>query len=213
MHHFTHGHGLRGCFNASILTSQDRFPTHCERNYWNPTSVGSTRVAEATVNLSVAALMIICHARLCDACTMTGILPIPANLLPQIPPYHGGEQKDRETFQDWLEYFEAVARLARRDEHYQLVYLTTALRGTAKSFYLSRSLAQRSCYCALVAELKKRLTPVRLTAVQTQLFHDRWQGPQESVDDFAQGLRTLYSQAYAGFTRGTQRLRRLDRQC
>ena len=98
---------------------------------------------------------------------MTGVLPTAANLLPQIPPYHGGEQKDGETFQDWLEHFEAVAQLARWDEHYKLVYLTTSLRGTAKSFYRSCSLAQRSSYCALVAELKKRFTPVRLTAVQT----------------------------------------------
>ena len=39
--------------------------------------------------------------------------------------------------------------------------------------------------------------------MQTQLFHDRRQGPDESVDDFAQELRRLYSKAYARFTRGT----------
>ena len=49
--------------------------------------------------------------------------------LPQIPPYHGGEQKDGETFVDWLEHFEALAQLARWDDHYKFVYLTTALRG------------------------------------------------------------------------------------
>ena len=38
---------------------------------------------------------------------------------------------------------------------------------------------------------------------RVQLFHDRRQGPQETVDDFAQDLWRLYSQAYAGFTRGT----------
>ena len=46
-----------------------------------------------------------------------------------------------------------------------------------------------------MAELKKRFTPVGL---MTQLFHDCRQGPQETVDDFAQDLRRLYSQAYAG---------------
>ena len=40
-----------------------------------------------------------------------GMLPS-QNLLPQIPPYHGGEPKDGETFLDWLEHFEAVAQLA-----------------------------------------------------------------------------------------------------
>ena len=37
----------------------------------------------------------------------------------------------------------------------------------------------------------------------TQLFQDRRQGPDESVDDFAQERRRLYSKAYAGFTGGT----------
>ena len=102
-----------------------------------------------------------------------GALPAPANMLPQIPLYHGGEQKDRETFQDWLEHFEAVSQLARWDDHYKLVYLTTALQGSAKAFYQSCSPTQRSSYHSLVAELKKRFIPVQLTAVQTQLFHDR----------------------------------------
>lgn len=60
-----------------------------------------------------------------------------------------------------------------------------------------------SDYHMLVAELKKWFIPVQLTAVQTQLFHDRKQGPEESVDEFAQDLRKLYSKAYAGFTKGT----------
>ena len=48
-----------------------------------------------------------------------------------------------------------------------------------------------------MAELKKRFTPVQLTAVQTQLFHSRCQGP---VDDFAQELRKLHASAYATAT-------------
>ena len=141
--------------------------------------------------------------------SMPGVFPTPANLLPQIPPYHGGEQMDGETFQDWLEHFEAVSQLARWDDHYKLVYLTTALRGTAKSFYRSCSPTQWSSYRSLVAELKKSFTPVQLTAVQTQLFHDRRQGPQETVDDFAQDLRRQYSRAYARFTRGTPEAERV----
>ena len=84
----------------------------------------------------------------------------PQNLLPQILPYHGGEQKDDETFVDWLEHFQAVAQLARWDDHFKFVYLTTALRGTAKAFYRACSPAQKSNYHSLVTELKKRFTPV-----------------------------------------------------
>ena len=131
------------------------------------------------------------------------VLPTSANMLPPIPPYHGGEQKDGETLQDWLEHFEAVSQLVRWDDHYRLVYLTAALRGTAKSFYRSCSVTQRSNYAGLVAELRKRFTPVHLTAVQTQHFHDRRQRPEETADEFTQDLRKLYSKAYSECTRGT----------
>ena len=54
-----------------------------------------------------------------------------------------------------------------------------------------------------MVELEKWFTPVQLKAVQTQLFHDRRQGPRETVDDFSQELRKLYSKAYSAVTRGT----------
>ena len=62
---------------------------------------------------------------------------------------------------------------------------------------------QRSDYGFLIAELAKRFTPVRLPAIQMQVFHDRRQGPAETVDEFAQELRQLYAKAYAPVTRGT----------
>ena len=73
-----------------------------------------------------------------------GIFPTSTNFLPQIHQYYGGEQKHGETFQDWLEHFEAVSQLARWDDYYKLVYLTTSLRGTAtcKSFFTSCSHTQ-----------------------------------------------------------------------
>lgn len=39
--------------------------------------------------------------------------------------------------------------------------------------------------------------------MQTQLFHDCQQGPQETIDKFAQVLQKLYSRSYGGFFRGT----------
>ena len=125
-----------------------------------------------------------------------------AHLLPPIHPYYGGEQKDGETFQDWLEHFETVSKLARWDDHYKLVHLTTSLRGSAKSFYRSCAPTQRSDYKLLITELTKRFTPVRLPAVQTQIFHDRHQGAKETVDEFVQELRKLYAKAYAAVAYG-----------
>ena len=119
--------------------------------------------------------------------------------LPQIPLFYG-EQKDGETFQDWVEQFESVATLAGWNDHFKLVHLTSSLKGAAKSFYRSCAPLQRSNYQELVAALKKRFTPVQLTAVQTQLFHSRRQNHGESVDNFAQELRKLYAKAYGSAT-------------
>ena len=67
----------------------------------------------------------------------------------------------------------------------------------AKSFYRSCTPAQKTDYDQLVCALKKRFTPVKLTALQTQMFHSRKQGAAESVDDYAQELRKLHSKAYS----------------
>ena len=83
------------------------------------------------------------------------------------------------------------------------MHLTTSLRSTAKSSFGSCSLVQRNNYTQLVAELKKRFTLVQLPAIQTQMYHDRKEGPLETVDDFAQELGKLYAKAYAAVTRGT----------
>ena len=192
----------------STLPSSGRSPTSRRVTFTPTASAAVGEGSSSTVTTSVAPLTSTATTMLPmpvggTAPVVTAGLVSPQNLLPHIPPYHGGEQKDGETFADWLEHFEAVAQLARWDDHYKFVYLTTALRGTAKAFYRSCSPMQKSNYHSLVAELRKRFTPVQLTAVRTQLFHDRKQGPQESVDEFAQDLRDLYGKAYAGFTKGT----------
>ncbi|XP_065888471.1 uncharacterized protein [Dysidea avara] len=63
---------------------------------------------------------------------------------------------------------------------------------------------QRTNYCLLVAELRKRFTPVRLPAIQSSLFHDRRQHASESVDHYAQELRTLFHRAYPSVYQGTR---------
>ena len=68
---------------------------------------------------------------------------------------------------------------------------------------LRHTLATPLSYSLLTAELKKRFTPVQLTAIQTQMFHDRVQGAKESVDEYAQALRKLFAKAYPSVLRGT----------
>ena len=64
----------------------------------------------------------------------------------------------------------------------------------------------RASYEELVAELKKRFTPVRIQSVQSSQFHDRRQKQQETVDGYAQDLRKLFYRAYPRAQQGTQEL-------
>ena len=139
--------------------------------------------------------------RAVPSCGTTAFLTGSAHLLPQIPNFYGGDQKDGETFEDWVEHFESVAGLAGWDDHFRLVHLASSLRGAANSFYRSCPPTQRSNYRQLIVVLRKRFTPVQLTAVQTQLFHSRRQGQKETVDDFVQELRKLHTKAYSPATR------------
>ena len=131
------------------------------------------------------------------------VMPMYGNQLPPISRFTGEEDcSESGTFSDWLEQFEAVAILAGWNEHTKLVNLTTWLRGTAYSFYHSCVSEQRSNYTLLVEQLRKRFTPVELTAIQSQRFLDRRQSTKESVDEFAQELKKLFRKAYFSLTKG-----------
>ena len=130
-----------------------------------------------------------------------GVTPFHVPLLgqlPQIPRFTGEGHGSGESFSEWHEHFENIAKLVGWDDHWKLVHLTSNLRDTASSFHHSCSVDVQSNYQALVAALKRRFTPIRLTAIQAQLFHNRQQGENETVDQFAQELRKLYNLAYAG---------------
>ena len=130
-----------------------------------------------------------------------------AQQLPPLPKF-SGEGNDGElgvdTFEDWLEHFELMASTLSWSSQAKLVNLITRLHGQAYSFFRSCTMEQRTDYCLLVAELRKRFTPVRLPAIQSSLFHDRRQHASESVDHYAQELRTLFHRAYPSVYQGTR---------
>ena len=66
------------------------------------------------------------------------------------------------------------------------------------AFYRSCHVDIHSNYDQLVAAMKRRFRPARLTAVQAKLFHNRQQKEKETVDQFAQELLKLCNMAYAG---------------
>ena len=96
--------------------------------------------------------------------------------LPRIPVFSGERQ---EAGEEWHEHFENVSNLAGWDDHLRLVHLTSSLKDTAALFYRSCSADVRNNYRSLTNALKRKFTPVQLTAVQTQLFHNRHQGEKE----------------------------------
>ena len=89
------------------------------------------------------------------------------------------ESKAGELFTDWIELFEIVASVCHWNDHNKLVNLTTRLKGQAFVFYWSCSIQQCNDYSTLVGELKKHFVPVRLQAVQSSLFYDQKQKPNE----------------------------------
>ena len=123
-----------------------------------------------------------------------------AQQLPPLSKFSGNT--DDESFQEWIAQFELVAEVCQWKSQGKLIHLTTRLRGEAFSFYRSCSKSQKADYDQLVKELKQRFTPVRLQSVQTSLFHERKQGEQETVDSYAQDLKTKFNKAYPQANRG-----------
>ena len=111
-----------------------------------------------------------------------------AHQLPPLQKYSGElTASDGETFRDWKEQFELVASACKWDPQAKLVNLVTRLRGQAYAFYRSCTPLQRSSYDALMGQLSKWFTPVRIQAIESSLFHERKQKP-ETVDAYAQDL-------------------------
>lgn len=112
----------------------------------------------------------------------------------QLPPICKGDEV--ESFSEWVEQFILVADVCRWNEQTKLVNLVMRLKGPAYSFYHTCSAAQRANYQSITKELEKRFTPVRIPVVESNLFHERKQAANESVDQYAQCLRELFYKAY-----------------
>ena len=125
-----------------------------------------------------------------------------AQQLPPLPNFSGGESPSEDSFLDWIGQFELMAEFYRWSKQAKLIHLSTRLRGEAFQFYRSCSKQQKADYDLLVAELRHRFTPVRIPSVQTSLFHERKQGEKESVDSYAQSLKTLFRKAYPQVQQG-----------
>ena len=93
--------------------------------------------------------------------------------LPPISKFNGETRGENVTFEEWIEQFEMLATKAHWDESSKLVNLTTRLTEPAFTFYRSCTSQQRISFSLLVAELKKRFTPVKIQTVKCSLYHEQ----------------------------------------
>ena len=138
--------------------------------------------------------------------TAPAITPHIAFVGQQLPPlvaFTGERDGVGETIDDWLERFNLIATTCNWSPQYKMANLVMRLGGQAFAFYQSCPASKRTNYDLLVEELRKRFTPVRIQSVQTSLFHERKQGKTESVDQYAQELRRLFSRAYPQSSQGS----------
>ena len=119
-----------------------------------------------------------------------------AQQLPPLKPFSGEEREEGEEISDWLDRFQMIAEVCHWNQQAKLVNLATRLSGQAYAFYQSCSSQQKTNYSALVSALTKRFTPVRIQSVESSLFHEHKQRETESVDEYAQALRSLFHRAY-----------------
>ena len=138
--------------------------------------------------------------------TAQQIVQVLSNLthqLPTIPDFAGEDQTTEGSFLDWIERFEMVAELAQWSDTVKVKQLVLRLRNSAQAFYHTCSEEQKTSYQALVTEMSRRFTPVRIQALECSKFHERRQKREESVDAYAQDLQRLFRKAYPGAALGS----------
>ena len=77
-----------------------------------------------------------------------------------------------------------------------MVNLATSLKGVDYALYRSCTATQRASYLQIVGLLTDQFTPLQTQSIQSSLFSDRKQQPNETVDEYAQDVRHLFFQAY-----------------
>ena len=116
--------------------------------------------------------------------------------IPDLPKFAGVMTPGSETVEDWIDQLEIVAAAFEWDEKTKLAHLVSRLKGAELAFYRTCTTDQRRIYPLLKEALLKRFTAVHVQSVQGSLFHQRNQRAGETVDEYAQELRTLFRRAY-----------------
>ena len=126
-----------------------------------------------------------------------------AQHVPPSPMFSGEGDGVEGSFLEWQEQLELVASMCKWSDPMKLINVATRLKGAAYAFYRSCTSTERVSYPLLAEQLSKRFTPVHIPSVQSS--HDRKQGQGETVDSYAQELRSLFRKAYPPAQMGSEK--------
>lgn len=119
----------------------------------------------------------------------------PASMKAGLPvkpePYSGSED-----WEEYISHFTLCSELGRWTEHEKVLALAASLRGPARTFYISLSVAEKYDYSILVKELSQRFGSLRQQNRWLSRLEGRKRKPEESIAALGDDLRQMSQRAY-----------------
>ena len=106
-------------------------------------------------------------------------------------PYSGSED-----WEEYISHFTLCAELGRWTEQEKVLALAASLRGPARTFYISLSIAEKYSYTTLVKELSQRFGSLRQQSRWLSRLEGRKRKPEESMAALGDDLRQMSQRAY-----------------
>ena len=118
-------------------------------------------------------------------------LPRLGSLLPEV-----FTNSPQQSWEDWKEDFQAAAAVNVWTDDEKRHVLTLRLRGPAREALRDISEDKKSTFSTLLAALNERFVPPNQAELKRTELRLRRQGPQETVQDFGNVIRSLAIKAY-----------------
>ena len=118
------------------------------------------------------------------------IAPYKLSIKPEI--YDGTED-----WEEYISHFEICAELGRWSDHEKLLALGMALKGPARTFYISLTIDERRTYAALQQRLGQRFGSTRQRSRWLSRLESRRREQGESIAALADDLRQMAQRAYS----------------
>ena len=136
------------------------------------------------------------HEPICAALRRYGTRKNIAQQSATLAVFKGDDSADGPTIQDWFDEFDALATVYQWSQQEKLIALVNKLKGAALSVYRTASDEEKRSFGKTTSELISQFKPVRLRAVQSNMFRRRTQRHGETVGDYYQCLKELYHRAF-----------------